>query len=316
MAETIPDDWVRSGALAGIAGRLAAIDPRDPALIRQAIAVAETIPRDGDRSRAVAAIAECLAAVNPGDPALIDQAIAVAETIPASWERSEALAGIAERLAVIDPARTATLIRQARQWLKPFTATGSAVRRWARSPSAWPPSSPRDPALIDQAIAVAETIPGDWVHGRALAGIAERLAVIDPARTATLIRQARTIAETSPNDSYVLSTIVERLAAADPPNPVLIDQAIAVARAIPRYRDRGEALAAYRRAAGRHRPGLDRRADRPGHRRGRNHPRQLGAQRGTGRYRRAAGRRRSPEPGADQPSPHLGRNHPRPHTAR
>ena len=45
MAGTIPGDPQRGEALAGIAGRLAAAaDPRDPALIDQAIAVAETTP--------------------------------------------------------------------------------------------------------------------------------------------------------------------------------------------------------------------------------------------------------------------------------
>ena len=102
MAQTIPDDQERSQALAGIAERLAGVDPADPALIERALAVAETIP--GDRSaRALADIAERLAGTDPADPALIDQAVAVAETIPGDQERSEALADIAERLAGADP---------------------------------------------------------------------------------------------------------------------------------------------------------------------------------------------------------------------
>ena len=56
VAETIPDDQARGGALAAIAGRLAGADPADPALIERALAVAETIPDDRQRSEAVARI--------------------------------------------------------------------------------------------------------------------------------------------------------------------------------------------------------------------------------------------------------------------
>ena len=51
MAETIPDDWERSRALAGIAERLAGAAPEDPALIERALAVAGTIPDDQKRTR-------------------------------------------------------------------------------------------------------------------------------------------------------------------------------------------------------------------------------------------------------------------------
>ena len=52
VAETIPDDRERGEALAGIAGRLAAIDPpRAGALIERALAVAETIPTRSNTAR-------------------------------------------------------------------------------------------------------------------------------------------------------------------------------------------------------------------------------------------------------------------------
>ena len=106
MAETIPDDRERSRALAGIAERLAGADPRDPALIERALAVAEAIPDDWERSGRWPASPSGWPASIPADPALIERALAVAETIPDDRERSEALAAIAERLAGIDPART------------------------------------------------------------------------------------------------------------------------------------------------------------------------------------------------------------------
>ena len=43
--------------------------------------------------------------------------------------------------------------------------------------------------------------------------------------------------------NYALRTIAERLAAADPPNPALINQALALAEIIPDDQDRGWALA-------------------------------------------------------------------------
>ena len=77
---------------------------------------------------------------------MINKALAAAESIPddqsSDQNRSRALTRIAEWLA----------------------AAGAS-----------------DPALIDQAIAVAGTIPGDGERSGALAGIAGRLTVIDPA---------------------------------------------------------------------------------------------------------------------------------------
>ena len=106
------------------------------------MAVAGTIPDDRQRSEALAGIAERLAAVDPADPALIERAVAVAETIPGDRERSEALAGIAERLAVVDPARTAALIERALAVAETIPDDRSAAGRWPVSPSGWPLSIP------------------------------------------------------------------------------------------------------------------------------------------------------------------------------
>jgi hypothetical protein len=187
-------DWHRGEALAAIAERLAAADPPNTALLEQARAIADTIP-DWHRGEALAAAAEGLAAADPPNPALIKQALAVADTIP-DWHRSRALAAIAERLAAIDPDRAAT--------------------------------------LIEQALDVADTVPGDQERGEALAVIADRLPAIDPARAATLINQALAIAETIPRISRGKAqvAIAGRLAAIAPSNPALLDQALTVARTI------------------------------------------------------------------------------------
>jgi NB-ARC domain len=206
VADTVPD-WHRSEALAAIAERLAAADPPNPALLEQARAIADTIADTEPRTGALAAIAEGLAAADPPNPALIDQALAVADTIP-DWRRSRALAAIAERLAAIDPARAAT--------------------------------------LVDQALDVAGTVPGDRERGEALAAIAERLPAIDPAGAAVLIGQALAIAETIPRISRGMAqvAIAGRLVTIDPSNPALLDQALTVARTIFDDGQRYAALAA------------------------------------------------------------------------
>ena len=82
---------------------------------------------------------------------------------------------------------------------------------------------------------MAETIPGDPQRGVALAGVAGRLGVIDPAGAAALINQAVAVAGTIPDlfqRSQALAGIVQRLAAADVSDPALIDQAITVAETI------------------------------------------------------------------------------------
>ena len=208
VAGTIPDAQGRGGALAGIAERLASVDPVDPALIERAVALAETIPDPQDRSGALAGIAERLAVIDPAwTAALIERAAAVAGTILDYFERGRALAGIAERLASVDPV---------------------------------------DPALIERAVALAETIPDPQDRSGALAGIAERLAVIDPAWTAALIERAAAVAGTIPRDherSWALAGIVQKLAGVDPVDPALIERALAVAETIPYDWRRSDALA-------------------------------------------------------------------------
>ena len=120
--------------------------------------------------------------------------------------RGEALAVIADRLPAIDPARAAT--------------------------------------LINQALAIAETIPR-ISRGKAQVAIAGRLAAIASSNPA-MLDQALTVARTIFDDWQrygALAVIAERLAAADPLNPALIDQAHAVARTILDESQRSEALA-------------------------------------------------------------------------
>ena len=95
VAETIPDDQERSGALAGVAGRLADIDPAQAAV-------------------------------------LFERALAVAETIPGVG-RGWALAGITWWLADIDPAQAAVLFERALAMAEPSPTTGSAAARWLKS---------------------------------------------------------------------------------------------------------------------------------------------------------------------------------------
>ena len=170
--------------------------------------------------------------------------MAVAEAIPDDQERSEALAAYR------------------RTWPTPIL----------------------DRALIDRALAVAETIP--TTRARPGAGrIAGQLAGQSPARSASaaraladhrrgagwppiarrtragLIERALALAETIPDEpqrSQALAGIARRLAGADPGDPALIERALAMAETIP-----GDGSAAgagrHRRAAGRRRPGGTRR---------------------------------------------------------
>jgi hypothetical protein len=57
-------------------------------------AVAGTIIADDQRGQALAAIAQRLAAADPKDPALIERALAMAGTIPGDRQRSQAFARI------------------------------------------------------------------------------------------------------------------------------------------------------------------------------------------------------------------------------
>jgi hypothetical protein len=144
---------------------------------------------------------------------LAEQAVAMARTIPDDRERSKALAEIAACIAAIHPL---------------------------------------DPALTDEAVAIAGTIPDHWrgipdhrERDWALAAIAERLAAADP-RDPAVIDQALAVAGIMSEwgHSKALAAIAERLAAAGTEDPALLDQALAVAAAIPRDQDRSEALAA------------------------------------------------------------------------
>jgi NB-ARC domain-containing protein len=84
-----------------------------------------------------------------------------------------------------------------------------------------------DPALIDQALAVAGTIPDAERHAEAQAAIAERLAITDPARAAALMNQARTQAGTARG----LAAVAERVATIDPAGAAtLIDRALTQAK--------------------------------------------------------------------------------------
>jgi NB-ARC domain/Trypsin-like peptidase domain len=240
-AEITPDDRQRAQTLSGIAGQLAAADPRDPSLIDRALAVAGTIPGDLPRDWALSGIAQRLAGADPPDPALIERAVAVAGTIYDGARRSQMLAGIAQRLAVIDPARAAALIDQAVAVTIPDDERGETLADIAGELAG---ADPPVPALIDRALAVAGTIPEKWRRSGVLAGIAGRLAVIDPARAAALIDQAVAVAGTVPADERgtALAGIAKWLAAAAPRDATLIDQAVAVAGAVPAD-ERGAALA-------------------------------------------------------------------------
>ena len=132
IKETIYGEDGRGWALADIAERLAGTNPRVPALIDQAVAVAETIPNRWRRSCALDSVAKGLAGVDPVDPALFERAVAVAETIPHDERRCQALAHIVWRLA---------------------------------------DARPVDPALLERALAVANTIPDSWKPDQAVARI-------------------------------------------------------------------------------------------------------------------------------------------------
>jgi hypothetical protein len=88
--------------------------------------------------------------------------------------------------------------------------------------------------LIDQALALAGTIPDDKERSGALAGIAGVLAGADP-RDPALIQRALALANAIPDNSSrdrALDDIAGRLAGAEPVDPVLIEQALATAEAI------------------------------------------------------------------------------------
>ena len=65
----------------------------------------------------------------------------MADTIP-DWHRGEALAAIAERLAAADPPNPA-LIDQARAVADTIPDWRTAAGRWPQSPRGWPPPTHR-----------------------------------------------------------------------------------------------------------------------------------------------------------------------------
>ena len=97
---------------------------------------------------------------------------------------------------------------------------------------------------IEQAVALIRAIPDEWERHGALAGIAGGFAVhlAEPA----MLERALAVAETLPNEerSTVLAAIVEQLAAADPLGTALLERGLAVTESIPDSRYRSEALAA------------------------------------------------------------------------
>ena len=240
LARTISSDGQRGAAMVAVARRLAAVPP-DPALIDQALTVAQGIPYDQERGEALAAIAERLAAADPQDPALIDQALTVAGTIPGGW-LAGALAGVAGRLAAVDPPIPALIdkVLAVAQGIAYDQERGEALAAIAGRLAVADPA--RAAALIDQALTVAGAIPDSERRAGTLAAIAGRLAAIDPARAAALIDQARAMADTIPDEA--LAAVAERLAAADPPDPGLIDKACATAETIADGERRAGALAA------------------------------------------------------------------------
>jgi hypothetical protein len=160
-----------------------------------------------------------------------------------------------------------------------------------------------------------------------LAGIAQQLAVIYPAQAAAPIERALAVAETIPSDwlrSDVLASIAERLAGAASANPALIKQALALT--IPAARQRRRALAGIvglvplpsrphsrsQRALGQEPPGNpdithDRRNDRTPV----FHQVALVALEQILQGGRRAGQPRGPGPGRPQADPDRGRPHPR-----
>jgi tetratricopeptide (TPR) repeat protein len=237
VAESIPYDRQRSDALADIAEMLAVIDPDQAlALLERARALTETIPDvEGERGAALESITRRLAGVNPADPQLLDQAVAMAQTISHPAIRSDALANIAGRLAGVDPVDLALLDRAVtvaetipHQWSR-SDALALIVSRLADV-------DPADPWLLDRAVTVAETIPDDAQRSEALAGVAGRLTDSDPVQAAALLDRAVTVAKSirkpvwgEPGRGWALADIAERLAGTNPRVPALIDQAVAVA---------------------------------------------------------------------------------------
>jgi hypothetical protein len=243
VAKTITEDRERGLALYGITERLAGAAPADLALIDQALAVAKTITGGWPRGEALAGIATWLARTAPADPALIDRALTVTETIPNALGRGLALAAIAEQLADTDPAQAEALTGRAMAAVEATPERDLALAGIAERLAA---AAPADPAVIDLALTVAETIPNGGRRGEALAGIAGQLADTDPAQAEALIDRALAAAKAIPNGGRrgeALAGIAERLADAARADPALIDRALATAKAITDSERRGGVLA-------------------------------------------------------------------------
>ena len=236
VAETIPGDLQRSEALAGIAEALAGVDPSQAVpLLERALAVADGVPEVQDgRSWALAGVVKRLAGVDPADSRLLERAVAVAETIPHRGIRNDTLSGIAVRLAGVDPADS-RLLSGLWPWPRPSPPTGGAAPRWLASRGGWPCRSV-DPALLERALAVAETIPYPASRSDALAAVAGRMSDIDPAQAAVLFERAVAVAETIPDDherSEALAGIAGWLADIDPFQATrLLERAVATAETI------------------------------------------------------------------------------------
>ena len=249
VAAAIPDDRERHRATASAARRLAG-RPRDPSLVNRAVDLAATIPYDRMRSETLAGIAEQLAAADPPDPALTERALAVAEAIPLPSQRSKAQAGIARRLAAVDPERATALINQAVSTAGTIAdgLRSPALADIARQLAAVDPE--RATALINQAVTTAVHIPIDGGQlFQALAGLAEQLAAVAP-RDLALTERALTVAERIPHAGERAATfaaIAVRLAAADPRDGTLTGRAEVVAGTMPDAEGRNAALTAIAR---------------------------------------------------------------------
>ena len=247
-ARMISNDQQRGQALAAIADRLAAADSLDLALIERALDAATAITNGFDRSDAQAAIARRLATLSPGDLALIERARNVAAAITDGWRRSGVQAVIARQLATVSP-RDLALIERA---LDVAATISNGVERSqalaviAEQLAATDPT--RAAALMDEAVAATSTITDGRHRYRALTTLAKQLFATDPTRAAVLMDEAvaatSTISDRHDERTDALRDIARQLAAAEPFNLKLIDQAVAVAGTVPDSSDRSEALAA------------------------------------------------------------------------
>ena len=129
--------WLFAAHVRALIGRLPVSVLVATALMTDPIAAITQACQHPDAGWAVPAVLAAIAD-RPDARILFERAVALTETIPDDRERGEALADLAGRLAAADPSDPA-LIDQAITVAGTIPATRSAARRWPVSPGGWPP---------------------------------------------------------------------------------------------------------------------------------------------------------------------------------